>query len=74
MRFVLNGVAFLFVKDVLDLWYIGYFLFLMAKRFWKRQEDEATQQRRSETTADRFSREQRHNWNRRAERKSRESG
>ena len=27
-RFVLNGAAFLFVKDVLDLWYIGYFLFL----------------------------------------------
>ena len=26
--FVLNGVAFLFVKNVLDFWYSGYFLFL----------------------------------------------
>ena len=26
--FVLNGIAFLFVKDVLDLWCSGYFLFL----------------------------------------------
>ena len=74
MRFVLNGVAFLFVKDVLDLWYIGYFLFLAVERFWKRQEDEAAQRRRNKEAADRFSREQRHNWNRRAERKSRESG
>ena len=74
MRFVLNGVAFLFVKDVLDLWYIGYFLFLAVERFWKRQEDEAAQRRRNKEAADRFSREQRHNWNRRAERMSRESG
>ena len=49
---MLNRVAFLFVKDVLDLWYIGYFLILVAERFWKRQEDEANQRRRSETIAD----------------------
>ena len=41
-HFVLNGVAFLFVKNVLGLWYIGYFLFLGVERFWKRQEGEAT--------------------------------
>ena len=39
---MLNRVVFLFVKDVLDLWYIGYFLYLVEERFWKRQEDEAT--------------------------------
>ena len=64
-HFVLNGVAFLFVKNVLGLWYIGYFLFLGVERFWKRQEDEATSRRISKTTADRLFREQRYNWNRR---------
>ena len=29
---MLNGVAFLFVKDVLDLWYAGYFLFIAVGR------------------------------------------
>ena len=33
--FVLNRAAFLFVKDALDLWNIGYFLLLVAKRFRK---------------------------------------
>ena len=28
MHFVLNGVEFLFVKNALDLWHSGYFLFL----------------------------------------------
>ena len=65
---------FLFVKDVLDLWYIGYFMFLVVERFWKRQEDEVAQRRRSETTADRFSREQWHNWNRSTKRESWEGG
>ena len=50
------------------------FLFLVAEGFWKCQKDEATQRRKSETTADRFSRKQWHNWNRRAERKSPETG
>ena len=27
---MLNGVAFLFLQDVLDLWYSGYFLFLIV--------------------------------------------
>ena len=31
--FVLNGIAFLFVKDVLDLWCSGYFLFLALEFF-----------------------------------------
>ena len=61
---------FSFVKDVLDLWHIGYFLFLVVERFWKRQEDGAAQQRKSKTTADTFSREQRHNWNRSTKRES----
>ena len=33
--FVLNRAAFLFVKDALDLLDIGYYLFLVTKRFWK---------------------------------------
>ena len=31
--FVLHGIAFLFVKDVLDLWCSGYFLFLALEFF-----------------------------------------
>ena len=41
-RFVLNGVAFLFLKDVLDLWYSGYFLFLAMGKLWKQQEENAS--------------------------------
>ena len=33
--FVLNRVAFLFVKDVLDLWYVGYFFVLFFENVKK---------------------------------------
>ena len=38
---MLNEVPFLFVKDVIDLWYSGYFLFLAVGKLWKKQEDKA---------------------------------
>ena len=38
---------FLFVKDVLDLWYSGDFMFIAVERFSKHQQDKATQQRRN---------------------------
>ena len=41
MCFVLKGVAFLFVKNFLDFWYSGYFLFLAGGELWKQQEDKA---------------------------------
>ena len=44
---MLSGVTFLVVKDVLDLWYCGYFLFLAAAKLWNQQEDEASRQRRN---------------------------
>ena len=40
--FVLNGVAFLFVKIVLDFWYSGYFLFLAVGKLSRQQEDKAS--------------------------------
>ena len=40
--FVPNGVAFLFVKNVLDFWYSGYFLFLAVGKLWKQQEGKAS--------------------------------
>ena len=45
MRFVLNRVVFLFVKDVSDLWYNYYFLFLAVGKLWNQQEDKASRQR-----------------------------
>ena len=42
MHFVHNRVAFLFVKDVLGLWYIDYFLFLTVGKPWKQQQDKAS--------------------------------
>ena len=38
---MLNEVPFLFVKDVIDLWYSGYFLFIAVGKLWKKQEDKA---------------------------------
>ena len=40
--FVLKGVAFLFVKNVLDFWYSGYFLLIAMGKLWKQQEDKAS--------------------------------
>ena len=42
MRFVLNRIVFLFVKDVSDLWYSYYFLFLAVGKLWNQQEDKAS--------------------------------
>ena len=40
--FVLSGVAFLIVKNVLDFWYSSYFLFLAVRKLWKHQEEKAS--------------------------------
>ena len=51
---MLNRVAFLFLKDVLDLWYAGYFLFIAVGRLWENQEGKTTRQTRNQKAADRF--------------------
>ena len=55
---MLNIIAFSFVRDVLDLWYSGYFLFIAVERLWKCQEDEEAQLRGNKETSNSFSCEQ----------------
>ena len=41
----------MFVKDVLDLWYSGYFLSLAVEKLWNQQKDETYWQRWSKKAA-----------------------
>ena len=62
---MLNGVPTLFVKDVLDLWYSGYFLFLAVGKLSKQQKYKASSQRLNQKAADRVHNYQQRRRNRR---------
>ena len=68
---MLNRVAFLFVKDVSDLWYSCYFLFLAVGKLWNQQKNEASRQRWSKKAAVRVDDYKQCRWNRKTERAER---
>ena len=51
-----TGSHFLFVKDILHLWYSNYFLLVAVERFWKHKEDKKNSLGRNKKAADRFPR------------------
>ena len=66
----------MFVKDVLDLWYSGYFLFLAVGKLWKQQEDESSWQRWNKKAAVRVHNDKelhRNRWDKQASWQSRET-